>query len=621
MTKAGFCSNCGFTNAAEATICAECRHPLTEATVALTKLILCPNCGRPNPAGVAFCITCGTPLVTEPSQLSVPSPSYQVQRRWSFVPATLLASILLLAAVGLFWILSRPDAGQPSAQTVPDDTQAATEPLSTATSESSLPVPIVASEETATIAASDVFTNTAEVPADGTSATSEAVLPTTALVVVPDGIAIQSDEGGDNQIYIISLDGAERRQLTFGPGENMSPAVSPNGQRIAFSSTRDGPYEVYVMNRDGTGQTRLTFDEEPDLNPAWSPDGQQIAFYSVRNGQSDIFKIDSDGSRVTQITDTQDSEFDVSWSVKNRLAFDAYLDAEYQIYTSAADGSDPQQLTALRSHSLNPVWSPDGTQILFISERDSTHAAIYIMDATGGDVRMIHNNPGYETSLSWSPDGSRIVFGAVNLEGTPDIYLINADGTESIWLGAGAIPSWAAGTATAELSPANVAEVTTPDALSPAVTPAPPIDCEIAPYTLWASSLWEPNKEVLGCAVSEAIGTNAIYQYYDYGMALWREDTELIYTIYHNGTFAISSAEGPEDYFVSELLKGRFGYLWTNNATVRGQLGEPILAEGSAPNFVVQDFAGGMIFDFTVGAIMNRDALFYSSRTWTFAGE
>jgi hypothetical protein len=86
--------------------------------------------------------------------------------------------------------------------------------------------------------------------------------------------------GTDYQIYVMSAsDGTGQQQLT-NSGSNVSPTWSPDGSKLAFASHRDGNWQIYSMNADGSGQTRLTNEATDDQHPAWSPDGTLIAFDS-----------------------------------------------------------------------------------------------------------------------------------------------------------------------------------------------------------------------------------------------------------------------------------------------------------------------------------------------------
>ena len=134
--------------------------------------------------------------------------------------------------------------------------------------------------------------------------------------------------------------------------------------QIAFSSNRDGPAhvihgwptsEIYVMNADGRNQRRLTNNRADDWSPSWSPDGRRIAFISERDGHAH--------PRVP------------GWFTS-------------EIYVMDADGGNQQNLTNHPSDDRSPSWSPDGTRIVFESDRDNDRGhniEIYVMDADGSN--------------------------------------------------------------------------------------------------------------------------------------------------------------------------------------------------------------------------------------------
>ena len=117
-------------------------------------------------------------------------------------------------------------------------------------------------------------------------------------------------------------------------------------------------------------------------------------------------------------------------------------DYQWDIVTSALDGSDRRRLTKSGGSSLRPSWSPYGSRIAFMSGS----GVLYIMDSDGSDVRVVA--PGFHTIRSafvWSPDGRRLAFAARgNLLFVKDeLYTVRADGTGLTKLGNTAgTPSW-----------------------------------------------------------------------------------------------------------------------------------------------------------------------------------
>src|SRR5574341_1334448 len=140
-------------------------------------------------------------------------------------------------------------------------------------------------------------------------------------------IAFVTNRGGDDDIWLLSVDGGEQVALSDNEGiRDTSPTWSPDGTRIAFVSNRDSGFEIYVMDRDGSNVIRLTELPGDDLYPDWSPDGTQIAFASNRDGGDlDLFVMDADGSNVRQLTHNAYNDLAPAWSPDGTLiAYSSY---------------------------------------------------------------------------------------------------------------------------------------------------------------------------------------------------------------------------------------------------------------------------------------------------------
>src|SRR5262245_28784177 len=91
-------------------------------------------------------------------------------------------------------------------------------------------------------------------------------------------LLVSLNRSGNFDIWLISEDGTDVKNLTNNPADDSSPTWSPDGKQIAFQSNRDGVTAIYVMNAAGGNVQRLTSDSVADLNPVWSPDGTKIAW-------------------------------------------------------------------------------------------------------------------------------------------------------------------------------------------------------------------------------------------------------------------------------------------------------------------------------------------------------
>lgn len=242
--------------------------------------------------------------------------------------------------------------------------------------------------------------------------------------------------GASIEIFVMNTDGTGITCISNSPGNDMEPAWSPDGKKIAFRSERDGNWGIYVMNADGTGQTRLTNSPEGEFDPRWSPDGTRIIFSRMmKPGIHDIFVMNADGSGVTNLTNTPDiHEAYPDFSPDGKqIVFSSFGDGRAGIYVMDADGSNVRLLVAGAVHF--PRWSPDGKYIAFDGQVEDCKFEIYVIKADGTEMWKVTEHPrgcgGNNKRPSWSPDGKQLVYySELRFEGsTFDVFVVNVDGS------------------------------------------------------------------------------------------------------------------------------------------------------------------------------------------------
>jgi TolB protein len=252
-------------------------------------------------------------------------------------------------------------------------------------------------------------------------------------------IAFVSDRDGNPEIYSLDIFSGETNRLTYSDMADFHPRWSPDGRRLAFTSYRDGGPDIHSMTSTGALRQSLTDADWFDEFPSWSPDGEMILFDSDRinddlPGGEDVFRLylmQADGTEIQRLlsddTDGAVGSFspDERWVVFQSRAGEG----EYQIYTLDLETGLIVRLTHTLARNFRPSWSPDGSQIVFVSERDG-QSELYVMNADGTDQRRLTSG-GLEHVRGpvWSPDGEWILFNA-ELEGNTDLYVVNLSGAK-----------------------------------------------------------------------------------------------------------------------------------------------------------------------------------------------
>jgi Tol biopolymer transport system component len=161
----------------------------------------------------------------------------------------------------------------------------------------------------------------------------------------------------------------------------------------------------------------------------------RLAFDHYTGNDPQIFVMNSDGSGVTQLTSHKD--YNLLWSPDGtKISFISERDGNAEIYVMNADGSGQTRLTNNSSWDAEQVWSPDGSKIAFVSERDGNRE-VYVVSVSGGTQTRLTNNTAVERAPEWSPSGAKIAFGSTRT-GVDKIWTMNADGSSQTQLTTGA---------------------------------------------------------------------------------------------------------------------------------------------------------------------------------------
>lgn len=230
----------------------------------------------------------------------------------------------------------------------------------------------------------------------------------------------------DGDIFIIDVSAPDNPiQLTDGPANDQQPVFSPDGRSIAFVSDRDGDNEIYVMQLDGAGVRALTDNTAADDAPAWSPDSSRIAFSSTVNGNRDIFLVDVSTVTLQQITTDPAADSAPQFGIDGTsIIFMSDRTGDWNIFFINTVGGSQGQIVSLPGNQQFPSLSKDGTVLLYSSNRTQLESyEIFRVPLNGNSIAGAPtqvttdlNEDLFNTLPSISPDGTRMVFVQVNLQ-------------------------------------------------------------------------------------------------------------------------------------------------------------------------------------------------------------
>ena len=240
----------------------------------------------------------------------------------------------------------------------------------------------------------------------------------------PDGRWIAFSMRGD--IWKIPADGGEAVAVTSGPAYHFEPSWSPDGSKIAFSYQSTGNMEIGIVGADGGTEQTIASHPAVDIQPAWNRDGKSLFFASARAGGWRIFRHDFDTNAATQVVA----------GIQPVVSPDGLQLAYEQrgLYTlDLSTGQSKLVRDEETEYRMEPAWTPDGKNLLYVTE-DRGSNDIRIIPAAGGDpIELTFDVERHEMSPTVSPDGRRFAFVQFRAA-VPTLYVADiAGGRASAW--------------------------------------------------------------------------------------------------------------------------------------------------------------------------------------------
>ncbi len=237
---------------------------------------------------------------------------------------------------------------------------------------------------------------------------------------------------GVKELYTMDYDGNSAHALTAYKSTVLTPAWSPDGEKIAFTSYRRGIPDIEILSRSDNRPYTFERPGGTTTTPAWSPDGSKIAFATSRDGSDmEIYVADWNGKNLRRLTVSKGVDISPVWNPRTgrEIAFTSDRSGSPQIYIMDAEGTNVRRLIEEGGHAVNAAWSPDGQRIAFAWQKARSNFDIYIHDLTTGQNTQLTSDAGSNEKPTWAPDGRHIAFES-SRTGTKQIFSMILDGTK-----------------------------------------------------------------------------------------------------------------------------------------------------------------------------------------------
>lgn len=194
--------------------------------------------------------------------------------------------------------------------------------------------------------------------------------------VSPDGRGIlfisYKDQNGP-QLFFKDLASGTVRCLSVGANSANSGAWMPDGKRVIAGLTVKGNQDLFMLDLNGTVIRQLTDFPGIEVGPCVSPDGTKLAFVSDREGTPQVYVMDINGGRPMKVSREGKYNSSPAWSIKNQIAYASLLDGNFDIVVTDPEGIGSTRITSGGANHEDPTWGPNGRYLIYASNKNGKY--------------------------------------------------------------------------------------------------------------------------------------------------------------------------------------------------------------------------------------------------------
>lgn len=238
---------------------------------------------------------------------------------------------------------------------------------------------------------------------------------------------------GKKDLYVSDLDGGRMYRVTSDETPCYAPKWSNNGNDILYTSLYKNFPDVYRIDISTRQRERLIAKPGLNCGAVYSPDGSKIAVILSKDGNAELYSMDVRTKKLTRLTKSANiSEASPSWSPDGKqIVYVSDSSGRPNLYVINANGGQPKRVSFKGTENVTPCWGSNG-KIAYISRLGGRYQVAVYNPLTGENVLVSNDGADYENP-SWTPDERHIVVGrTVNYKS--GVYLLDVEGDPAIKL-------------------------------------------------------------------------------------------------------------------------------------------------------------------------------------------